>query len=78
MGDTQERGYGRRGAIALGGERLRGRATLAENRPSGWPFLVAVASFEERMYELGSEALAEQERQVAEVRGERPFSQLAR
>jgi hypothetical protein len=27
-----------------------------------------VASFEERMYELGSEALAEQERQVAEVR----------
>jgi hypothetical protein len=31
--------------------------------------LVAVASFEERMYELGAEALAEQERQVAEVRG---------
>jgi len=31
--------------------------------------LVAVASFEERIYELGSEALAEQERQVAEVRG---------
>jgi hypothetical protein len=31
--------------------------------------LVAVASFEERMYELGSEALAEQERQVAELRG---------
>jgi hypothetical protein len=28
-----------------------------------------VASFEERIYELGSEALAEQERQVAEVRG---------
>jgi hypothetical protein len=31
--------------------------------------LFAVASFEERIYELGSEALAEQERQVAEVRG---------
>jgi hypothetical protein len=28
-----------------------------------------VASFEERIYALGSEALAEQERQVAEVRG---------
>jgi hypothetical protein len=28
-----------------------------------------VASFEERIYELGSEALAERERQVAEVRG---------
>ncbi|MGH2832564.1 MAG: hypothetical protein ACRDK2_07285 [Solirubrobacteraceae bacterium] len=28
-----------------------------------------MASFEERIYELGSEALADQERQVAEVRG---------
>jgi hypothetical protein len=28
-----------------------------------------VASFEERIYELGAEALGEQERQVAEVRG---------
>lgn len=28
-----------------------------------------MASFEERIYQLGSEALAEQERQVAEVRG---------
>jgi hypothetical protein len=28
-----------------------------------------MASFEERIYELGSEALAEQERQVAELRG---------
>ena len=42
---------------------------LRRDRPSGWPFLVAVASFEERIYELGSDALAEQERQVAEVRG---------
>ncbi len=31
--------------------------------------LSAVASFEERIYELGAEALAEQERQVAELRG---------
>jgi hypothetical protein len=30
--------------------------------------VVAVASFEERIYQLGLEALAEQERQVAEVR----------
>ena len=44
-------------------------AALRWDRPSGWPFLVAVASFEERIYELGVEALAEQERQVAEVRG---------
>lgn len=29
----------------------------------------AVASFEERIYELGSEALSEQERHVAEIRG---------
>jgi len=28
-----------------------------------------MASFEERIYELGSQALAEQERQVSEVRG---------
>jgi hypothetical protein len=56
-------------AIALDVERTGGRATAGGDRPSGWPFLVAVASFEERMYELGSEALAEQERQVAEVRG---------
>lgn len=28
-----------------------------------------MASFEERIYELGAEALAEQERQVAEIRG---------
>ncbi len=28
-----------------------------------------MASFEERIYELGAEALGEQERQVAEVRG---------
>ena len=31
-----------------------------------------VASFEERIYELGSDALSEQERQVAEVRGRGP------
>lgn len=31
-----------------------------------------VASFEERIYQLGSEALSEQERQVAEVRGRGP------
>jgi hypothetical protein len=33
---------------------------------------LAVASFEERIYELGSDALAEQERQVAELRGRGP------
>ena len=31
-----------------------------------------MASFEERIYELGSDALSEQERQVAEVRGRGP------
>src|SRR5436190_9185501 len=31
-----------------------------------------MATFEERIYELGAEALAEQERQVAEVRGRGP------
>jgi hypothetical protein len=31
-----------------------------------------VASFEERVYQLGLEELAEQERQVAEIRGRAP------
>jgi hypothetical protein len=44
---------------------LAGQATNPKN---DWPTLT-MASFEERIYELGSGALADQERQVAEVRG---------
>lgn len=40
---------------------------LVDVRRDRHPF-VAVASFEERIYQLGLEALAKQERQVAEAR----------
>lgn len=49
--------------------RLDALPRAGRHRPPDQPFWGAVTSFEERIYELGAGALAEQERQVAEVRG---------
>jgi hypothetical protein len=54
--------------IALGGARARS-AYVPGSSAARAILARVVASFEERIYELGLEALAEQERQVAEVRG---------